>query len=137
MCRDSTIPLNMNLSLKHWSCSMGRNHGPQYTHTCLLSAPGRTCLPLPSFPDFTRISILNTFLVFITFLWIYPRNFFRKLTWSNCRKIFPDSHYTVRRIESEDYLCHYVRYIYGNSPDLGIPDACHFIFWLMCLNSTK
>ena len=40
------------------------------------------------FRDFTRISILNTFLVFITFLWIYPRNFFRKLTWSNCRKFF-------------------------------------------------
>lgn len=31
---------------------------------------------------------MNTFLVFITFLWIYPRNFFRKLTWSNCRKFF-------------------------------------------------
>ena len=40
------------------------------------------------FRDFTRISILNTFLVFITFLWIYPRNFFQKLTWSNCRKFF-------------------------------------------------
>ena len=40
------------------------------------------------FRDFTRISILNTFLVFITFLWIYPRNFFRKLTWNNCRKFF-------------------------------------------------
>ena len=40
------------------------------------------------FRDFTRISILNTLLVFITFLWIYPRNFFRKLTWKNCRKFF-------------------------------------------------
>ena len=40
------------------------------------------------FRDFTRISILNTLLVFITFLWIYPRNFFRKLTWNNCRKFF-------------------------------------------------
>lgn len=38
------------------------------------------------FRDFTRISILNTILVFITFLYIVPRNFFRKLTWSNCRK---------------------------------------------------
>lgn len=35
--------------------------------------------------DFTRISILNTFLVIITFLWIIPRNFFRKLTWKNIR----------------------------------------------------
>ena len=40
------------------------------------------------FRDFTRISILNTLLVLITFLWIYPRNFFRKLTWNNCRKFF-------------------------------------------------
>lgn len=40
------------------------------------------------FRDFTRISLLNTLLVFITFLWIYPRNFFRKLTWYNCRKFF-------------------------------------------------
>ncbi|MBL7717306.1 MAG: DUF2062 domain-containing protein [Flavipsychrobacter sp.] len=30
--------------------------------------------------DFTRISILNTFLVLISLLWIRPRNFFRKLT---------------------------------------------------------
>ncbi|HTE27121.1 DUF2062 domain-containing protein [Flavitalea sp.] len=29
------------------------------------------------FKDFTRISILNTILVFITFLWIKPRDFFR------------------------------------------------------------
>ncbi|MGN6438688.1 MAG: DUF2062 domain-containing protein [Agriterribacter sp.] len=31
------------------------------------------------FKDFTRISILNTFLVLITFLYIKPRNFFRSL----------------------------------------------------------
>lgn len=42
------------------------------------------------FQDFTRISILNTVLVLITFLWIVPRNFFRKLTWTNCRKFFSD-----------------------------------------------
>lgn len=40
------------------------------------------------FQDFTRISILNTVLVLITFLWIVPRNFFRKLTWTNLRKFF-------------------------------------------------
>jgi len=42
------------------------------------------------FRDFTRISILNTLLVFITFLWILPRNFFRKLTWKNFRKFVHD-----------------------------------------------
>ena len=31
------------------------------------------------FKDFTRISILNTWLVLVTFLYIKPRNFFRKL----------------------------------------------------------
>lgn len=45
------------------------------------------------FRDFTRISILNTILVFICLLWIYPRNFFRKLTWKNCRK-FIQTHIT-------------------------------------------
>ncbi len=40
------------------------------------------------FRDFTRISILNTVLVLITFLWIYPRNFFRLLTWANCKRFF-------------------------------------------------
>ena len=42
------------------------------------------------FRDFTRISILNTVLVFITFLWIIPRNFFRKLTWKNCKRFFSE-----------------------------------------------
>jgi glycosyltransferase involved in cell wall biosynthesis len=31
------------------------------------------------FRDFTRISILNTFLVIITFLWIKPRDFYRSI----------------------------------------------------------
>ncbi|MBK5720104.1 DUF2062 domain-containing protein [Dysgonomonas sp. Marseille-P4677] len=35
--------------------------------------------------DFTRISILNTILVIITFLWILPMKFFKKLTWTNIR----------------------------------------------------
>jgi glycosyltransferase involved in cell wall biosynthesis len=32
------------------------------------------------FKDFTRISILNTFLTFTALLWIHPRNFFRRLS---------------------------------------------------------
>lgn len=35
--------------------------------------------------DFTRISILNTILVIVTFLWILPTTFLRKLTWTNIR----------------------------------------------------
>lgn len=37
------------------------------------------------FRDFTRISILNTILVTIAFLWIYPMRFFKKLTWTNIK----------------------------------------------------
>lgn len=40
--------------------------------------------------DFTRISILNTLLVLIAFLWIWPRNFFRQLNWTNIKKFFND-----------------------------------------------
>jgi len=40
--------------------------------------------------DFTRISVLNTFLVLVAFLWIWPRNFFRKLTWRNAKTFFND-----------------------------------------------
>ena len=42
------------------------------------------------FQDFTRISILNTILVLITFLWIIPRNFFKKLSWKNCKQFFSE-----------------------------------------------
>lgn len=40
------------------------------------------------FPDFTRISILNSVLVIITFLWIKPRNFVRALSWANIKKFW-------------------------------------------------
>ena len=43
------------------------------------------------FRDFTRISILNTILVLITLLWIWPRDFFRKLTPTNGKKLL-DTH---------------------------------------------
>lgn len=38
------------------------------------------------FQDFSRISVLNTILVTIAFLWIKPRDFFRKFTWTNIKK---------------------------------------------------
>lgn len=38
------------------------------------------------FRDFTRISILNTVLVLITFLWVLPAKYLRKLTWTNIKK---------------------------------------------------
>lgn len=43
--------------------------------------------------DFTRISILNTILVLVALLWIYPRNFCRKLTKENI-KLFIDRNIT-------------------------------------------
>jgi len=40
------------------------------------------------FKDFSRISVLNTVLVLITFLWIKPRNFVLYFTRNNPKKIF-------------------------------------------------
>lgn len=45
------------------------------------------------FKDFTRISILNTFLVLITFLYIKPRNFFRALLNKKKRRQLLDEHF--------------------------------------------
>ena len=41
--------------------------------------------------DFTRISILNTVLVLIALLWIYPRNFCRKLTRENIKQFISNN----------------------------------------------
>ena len=38
------------------------------------------------FKDFTRISIVNTVLVTICFFWIWPRNFFRRITGKNWKQ---------------------------------------------------
>ena len=45
------------------------------------------------FKDFTRISILNTFLVILTFLYIKPRNFFRALGNKKKRRQLLDDHF--------------------------------------------
>ncbi len=41
--------------------------------------------------DFTRISILNTILVLIALLWIYPRNFCRKFTRENIKRFISNN----------------------------------------------
>ena len=41
--------------------------------------------------DFTRISLLNTVLVLICLLYIWPRDFLRKLTWKNIRRFFDEN----------------------------------------------
>ena len=41
--------------------------------------------------DFTRISILNTVLVLIALLWIYPRNFCRKFTRENIKRFISNN----------------------------------------------
>ncbi|MDE5678492.1 DUF2062 domain-containing protein [Phocaeicola sp.] len=40
------------------------------------------------FRDFTRISVLNTVLVLVAFLWIAPRNLLRNLSWASCKRFF-------------------------------------------------
>lgn len=42
------------------------------------------------FRDFTRISLVNTVLVLIAALYIWPRNLLRKLSWRNIRKYVDD-----------------------------------------------
>lgn len=58
---------------------------PQPVHVYYPPAEERVSHFRP-FQDFSRISVLNTILVTIAFLWIKPRDFFRKLTWSNIKK---------------------------------------------------
>ncbi len=50
------------------------------------------------FQDFSRISILNSVLVIITFLWIKPRDFFRSLKKKNWRVILDE--YLIRSHET-------------------------------------
>ncbi|MDR1055573.1 MAG: DUF2062 domain-containing protein [Prevotellaceae bacterium] len=40
------------------------------------------------FRDFFRISLVNIILVFIAFFWIYPKCFFKVLTWANVKAFF-------------------------------------------------
>ena len=40
------------------------------------------------FRDFTRISLLNTVLVFIAFFWFYPKTFFKKINKKNIKNFF-------------------------------------------------
>ena len=47
--------------------------------TVFYAPPGERVSHFRPFTDFTRISILNTVLVFITFFYINPRNFFRAI----------------------------------------------------------
>ena len=40
------------------------------------------------FRDFMRITLLNTLLLIVCFLWIWPRNILRKCTWKNIKRFF-------------------------------------------------
>lgn len=48
------------------------------------------------FRDFTRISILNTILVLICLVYIWPRNLLRTISWSRIRKFFDDNLFHVK-----------------------------------------
>ena len=73
------------------------------------------------FRDFTRISILNTVLVFITFLWIIPRNFFRKL--EELQAFFLRTCHPFTRIQPANHGSHCARSIHGHRSGMGIPNA--------------
>lgn len=46
--------------------------------------------------DFTRISVLNTVLVLVTFIYIWPRNLLRKVSWSRVRRFFDENLFHVK-----------------------------------------
>ncbi len=85
------------------------------------------------FKDFTRISILNTFLTFTALLWIHPRNFIRKLT---SRKGWQElwQRIVVRREESNQRKALSIAFgvfmgifpVWGFQLAIGIPLAIYF-----------
>lgn len=50
--------------------------------------PGKRITHFRPFQDFFRISVLNTVLVLLAYLYIHPRNFFRALSWENIKLFF-------------------------------------------------
>lgn len=85
------------------------------------------------FKDFTRISILNTFLTFIALLWIHPRNLILKLT---SRKGWTDiwQQVVVRREESNQRKAISIAFgifmgifpVWGFQLAIGIPLSIYF-----------
>lgn len=85
------------------------------------------------FKDFTRISILNTFLTLIALLWIHPRNFIRKVTsrkgWSEIWQ-----QVVVRREESNRMKAMSIAFgvfmgifpVWGFQLAIGIPLSVYF-----------
>lgn len=76
--------------------------------------------------DFTRISILNTIFVVISFLWIRPRNFVRSLNKENIKKFvrknFTETHESNRTIASSVAIGLFM----GIIPIWGWQMACAF-----------
>lgn len=85
------------------------------------------------FKDFTRISILNTFLTFIALLWIHPRNFVLKIITKKGRKDFYDQMFKDPK-ESKDTKAMSIAFgifmgifpVWGFQLAIGIPMAIYF-----------
>ncbi len=72
------------------------------------------------FKDFTRISILNTILVFITFLYIKPRNFFSKIVKKNqWRNIIHDQLLNQHEADSSKSFFSCIWGVYGHHSNMG------------------
>ena len=87
------------------------------------------------FQDFSRISVLNTFLVFITFLWIKPRNFFTSLK-KKSLKVFLEE-YLIRSHETPHTKAFSVALgiFFGISPLWGLQIWLVLFFaWMFKLN---
>lgn len=78
------------------------------------------------FRDFTKISILNTILVLYCLLWRWPVNFFRKLTWKNCKSFI--DRYIIHSPESNARIASAIALgvFMGVAPIWGYQMICAF-----------
>lgn len=66
------------------------------------------------FKDFIRISLLNTVLVLVAYLWVFPVRFIRQLSWKNIKKFFKE------KIFATDEPKHRIAYAIGLGVFMGI-----------------
>ncbi|TGV02228.1 DUF2062 domain-containing protein [Flavivirga rizhaonensis] len=89
------------------------------------------------FKDFTRISILNTWLVILTVVYIKPRNFFRKLKKKGFKRFFSEDLFGTQDAASKKALSIALGVFIGLSPFWGFQTALViFLALIFKLNKT-
>ncbi|WP_303316727.1 DUF2062 domain-containing protein [Flavivirga abyssicola] len=89
------------------------------------------------FKDFTRISILNTWFVILTLIYIKPRNFFRKLKKKGFKRFFKEDLFGTQDAASKKALSIALGLFIGLSPFWGFHTALViFLALIFKLNKT-